>query len=113
VDIQQPLYEGLRDGWLTLDDLGPALVGVQVWLSLDEPCPLHPEGEGRCRGVVVHEFASDGTSTRYRPCGPGAPAGEAGALVRAVWVLWADGRAQQLGPAELSYLHPVVARRRP
>ena len=35
------------------------------------------------------------------------------AQVRAVRVLWADGRAQQLGPAELSYLHPVVARRRP
>lgn len=113
MDIHQLLYEGLRDGWLTLDDLGPALVGVQVWLSLDGSCPLHPDDDDGCRRVVVHEFACDGTSARYRPCDPDAPVGEISAQVRAVRVLWADGRAQQLGPAELSYLHPVVARRRP
>jgi hypothetical protein len=31
----------------------------------------------------------------------------------AVRFLWADGRAESIGPAQTPYLHPILARLRP
>ena len=36
------LYDGLRQGWLLLEDLAPDLAGLQVWVQLASPCH-HPE----------------------------------------------------------------------
>jgi hypothetical protein len=113
-DVYQLLHEGLRDGWLCLDDIDPDLAGVQVWLVLPDPCPLHDDPAAPCHNVAVRELDAAGTLTRYRHCHPDGPepppdAGE----VTAVRLLWADGTAEVLGPAHAPYFHRVVARHRP
>ena len=110
--IYPVIYQGLRAGWLSVDDLGP-LAGVQVWVRLARPCELHLEPGARCRDLAVHEVASDGTATLYRLCAPDWPAPEVTGEVAAVRVLWADGHAERLGPEQEAYLHPVVARLQP
>jgi len=106
------LYEGLRAGWLGVDDLGP-LAGVQVWVRLARPCELHTAPGAPCRTFAVHEFGCDGTDSLYRLCDPDGPAPEVTREIAAVRVLWADGHAEQLGPEQERYLHPVVARLQP
>ena len=110
--IYPTIYEGLRAGWLSVDDLGP-LAGVQVWVRLARPCELHPEPGAPCQDLAVHEFGSDGTAPPHRPCAPDRPAPEITGEVAAVRVLWADGHAERLGPEQEAYLHPVVARLQP
>jgi hypothetical protein len=112
-DVYQLLYEGLRDGWLCLDDLGPDLAGVQVWLALPGPCPLHDDAAAPCRNVVVREFDAGGAVARYRHCDPDGPqpTGDTEEVV-AVRVLWSDGNAEVLGPEHAAYFHRVVARHR-
>lgn len=110
--IYPTIYEGLRAGWLRVDDLGP-LSGVQVWVRLVQLCERHPEPGAPCRDLAVHEFATDGTDTLYRLCDPDGPAPEVTGEVAAVRVLWADGHAERLGPEQEAYLHPVVARLQP
>lgn len=56
-DVYQLLHEGLRDGWLCLDDLRPDLAGVQVWLTLVDPCPLHPAAG--CGNAAVCDGADE------------------------------------------------------
>jgi hypothetical protein len=112
VGIYPTIYQGLRAGWLSVDDLGP-LAGVQVWVRVARPCELHPEPGAPCRDLAVHEFGSDGTGTLYRLCDPEGPAPEVTGEVAAVRVLWADGHAERLGPEQEAYLHPVVARLQP
>ena len=110
--IYPTIYEGLRAGWLRVEDLGP-IAGVQVWVRLARPCERHPEAGAPCQDLAVHEFATDGTDTLYRLCDPDGPAPEVIGEVAAVRVLWADGHAEHLGPEQGAYLHPVVARLQP
>jgi len=112
VGIYPTIYEGLRAGWLSVDDMGP-LAGVQVWVRLARPCQLHPTPGAPCRDLAVHEFGTDGSSTLYGLCDPNGPAPEVTGEIAAVRVLWADGHAERLGPEQEAYLHPVVARLRP
>lgn len=113
-DPYQLLYEGLRDGWLCLDDLGPDLAGVQVWLRLLEPCPLHDDPAAPCHNVAVRELDAAGVVTRYRHCDPDGPEPPADdhAVVLAR-VLWGDGSAEVLGAAHAAYFHRLVAVHRP
>jgi hypothetical protein len=112
VGIYPTIYQGLRAGWLSVDDLGP-LAGVQVWVRLARRCELHPEPAAPCRDVAVHEFATDGTDTLFRLCDPDGPAPEVTGEVAGMRVLWADGHTERLGPEQAAYLHPVVARLQP
>ena len=110
--IYPTLYEGLLAGWLRVDDLGP-LAGVQVWLRLAGSCDRHDGAGAPCRNLAVHEFGCDGTDSLYRLCDPDGSAPEVSGHIVAVRVLWADGHAEQLGPEQERYLHPVVARLQP
>ncbi len=112
--IYPMIYQGLRAGWLTVDDLGP-LAGVQVWVRMARPCRLHThtEPDASSRDLAVHEFGRDGSNTLYCPCDPEGPVPEVTGHVFAVRALWADGHAEVLGAEHESYLHPVVARLRP
>ena len=113
-DVYQLLHEGLRDGWLCVDDLGPDLAGVQVWLALLQPCPLHDDPAAPCHNVAVREIDAAGRVARYRQCDPdGAqPPPDTDAVV-AVRVLWGDGNAERLGPTHAAYFHRLVALHRP
>ena len=113
-DVYQLLYEGLRDGWLALEDLDPDLAGVQVWLAVAGRCPLHPAPAPHCRNLVVWELDAGGGTARDRHCDPDAsgPAPDSQTVV-AVRVLWADGSAEVLGPGHGPYFHRLVARHRP
>jgi hypothetical protein len=113
-DVYQLLHEGLRDGWLCLEDLGPDLAGVQVWLALPEACPLHQDPSAPCHNMAVRELDAAGAVARYRHCDPDGPEPPAATeAVVGVRVLWSDGRAETLGPAHTGYFHRVVARHRP
>ncbi len=113
-DAYQLLYEGLRDGWLCLDDLDPDLAGIQVWLALDDTCPLHDDPAAPCHNVAVQEFDAAGAVARYRHCDPdGAEPPPDTRAVVALRVLWGDGNAEVLGPAHAAYFHRAVARHRP
>jgi hypothetical protein len=109
--VYDALYEGLRDGWLLLDDLGPDLAGLQVWVALTQPCQ-HPDPTS-CAGVAVHEFAADGSAALWAPCDPDAQTPPSTGDVRGVRVLWGDGRAEQLSASRVAYLAPIAARHRP
>ncbi len=112
-ELYDVLYEGLRAGWLALDDLGPDLAGVQVWVPLAEPCPVHRDAPDACPQVALHEFAVGGEDCCCLPCDPDGSLPATTATVRAVRVLWSDGWAEQLSRTHAAYLHPVIARRRP
>ena len=113
-DAYQLLYEGLRDGWLYLEDLDPDLAGVQVWLALGDACPFHDDRTPPCHNVAIREFDTAGATARYRHCDPDSPEPppDTGAVL-AVRVLWGDGNAEVLGAAHATYFHRVVARHRP
>jgi hypothetical protein len=102
-DAYRLLHEGLRDGWLCLDDLGPDLAGIQVWLGLPEPCPLHQDPADPCHNVAVRELDAAGAVLRYRHCDPDGPEpGPDTDAVVAVRVLWSDGRAETLGATHVT-----------
>ena len=105
------LYDGLNTGWLGPDDLSPDLAGIQVWVHLAEPRRFHPHGG--CHGVAVHEFGLDTTPCIYAHCDPDGPVPETTTAVVGVRFLWADGRAEAIGPAQTPYLHPILARLQP
>ena len=105
------LYDGLNAGWLSPEDLSPDLAGIQVWVRLAEPCPLHHDPG--CGQVAVHEFPIDGTSCNYAACDPDGVVPETTTDIVAVRFLWADGRAESIGPAQTPYLHPILVRLRP
>jgi hypothetical protein len=105
------LYDGLDTGWLAPEDLDPDLVAIQVWVRFADPCTLHPAGA--CHGVTVHEFAVDATSCLYVHCDPEGPVPPTTAEVAAVRFMWSDGRAEDIGPTQLPYLHPVLRRLQP
>ena len=105
------LYDGLNAGWLSPSDLSPDLAGIQVWVRLAEPCTVHPDGD--CLAAAIHEFPVDGTGCIYGHCDPEGPVPETTTDVVAVRFLWADGRAEAIGPAQLPYLHPILARLQP
>jgi len=106
------LYDGLNAGWLSPSHLSPDLVGIQVWVRLAEPCTLHPGGG--CHGAAVHEFTVDATtSSIYAHCDPDGAVPETTTSVVGVRFLWADGRAEAIGPAQTPYLHPILARLQP
>ena len=112
-DVYQLLYEGLRDGWLALDNLDPDLAGIQVWLALAGPCPLHPDATPPCHNVALWELDAAGGAARYRHCDPDGPEPQLDTqTVAAVRVLWANGSAERLGPAHSPYFHRLVARHR-
>ncbi len=106
------LYDGLNAGWLSPEDFSPDLAGIQIWVRLHEPCRLHPDGG--CDSVAVHEFAVDETtSCIYAHCDPDGPVPETTTDIVAVRFLWADGRAEVIGPSQSPYLHPILARLQP
>jgi hypothetical protein len=105
------LYDGLNAGWVTPEDLSPDLAGIQVWVRMAEPCTRHPAGG--CPSVAVHEFPVSGPSCIYLHCHPDGPLPETTTDVVGVRFLWADGRAEAIGPAQTPYLHPILARLRP
>ncbi len=106
------LYDGLNAGWLSPSDLSPDLAGIQVWVRLAEPCTLHPGGG--CHGVAVHEFPVDAaTASIYAHCDPDGPVPETTTDIVGVRFLWSDGRAEVIDPAQVPYLHPILARLQP
>jgi hypothetical protein len=109
--VYDALLEGLSDGWLLLEDLGPDLAGVQIWVELAQPCD-HPD-DAVCRGVAVHEFVADGSASAWAPCRPDSPSAATTTAIRGVRVLWGDGRADQLSAVQATYLAPIVERHRP
>lgn len=72
--IYPTIYQGLRAGWLSVDDLGPlpAYRCGYAW-PVRASCTPSPQ---RRADVAVHEFATDGTDTLYRLCDPDGPAPE-------------------------------------
>ena len=105
------LYDGLNAGWLGPEDLSPDLAGIQVWVRFAEPCGRHPDGG--CHDAAVHEFTVAGGSCIYAACDPDGPLPETTTEVVGVRFLWADGRAEAIGPAQTPYLHPILARLKP
>ncbi|MFN2505684.1 MAG: hypothetical protein ABR540_15870 [Acidimicrobiales bacterium] len=75
------------------------------------PAPSIPDGD--CLAAAIHEFPVDGTSCIYGHCDPEGPVPETTTDVVAVRFLWADGRAEAIGPAQTPYLHPILARLQP
>ncbi len=110
MSIYEAVYDGLRDRWLRVDDLGP-LAGVQVWVAMAQPCNVG--AEPTCANFAVHVFGADGTDTLYHPCDPDGPAPAVTGAVGGLRAVWPDGHAERLGAEAAAYLHPVVARRRP
>jgi hypothetical protein len=106
--LAQPavLYDGLKSGELTPEDLDPDLAGVQVWVRFEGPCRLHPEGD--CPAVTVHEFAADATSCSYAYCDPDGPMPETTTDVGAVRLLWSNGLVEAIGPSRQPSPHPVL-----
>jgi len=102
------LYDGLNSGWLTPQDLDPDLAAIQVWVRFAEPCRRHLDGG--CDGVAIHEFDVDATSCIYARCDPDGAVPETTTDIVAVRFLWSSGQAEAIGPAQLSYLHPILAR---
>jgi len=105
------LYDGLNSGWLSPIDLSPDLAGIQVWVRFAEPCTLHPDGG--CHSAGVHEFGVDTAPCIYAHCDPDGPVPETSTDIVGVRFLWADGRAETIGPAQTPYLHPILSRLQP
>ena len=102
------LYDGLNSGWLTPQDLDPDLAAIQVWVRFAQPCRWHPDGG--CDAVAIREFDLDATSCIHARCDPDGPVPETTTDIVAVRFLWSSGQAEAIGPAQLPYLHPILAR---
>ncbi len=105
------LYDGLNSGWLSPADLSPDLAGIQVWVRFAEACTLHPDAA--CHSAGVHEFGVDTAACIYAHCDPDGPVPETTTDIVGVRFLWADGRAETIGPAQTPYLHPILSRLQP
>ncbi len=113
-DVYQLLYEGLRDGWLCLDDLGPDLAGIQGGSPLANRAPSsttrrRPVGASPCTSSTP-PAPWPTTATVYPDPQPLA---DTGAVVAVRGCCRADGNGEALGPAHAPYFHRVVARHRP